>query len=289
MGMEERGKRLGKAAKHKAASAEAAMQELKNLIHEIPDSLNSLLAVVYPEAEYLDSSESKRRFGYTFLIAGQTVNNEQHERVCQTLLDRLRRIETWFGSHDIAVGPAIRKAEGLTIHEDLQSPSGVKGSLAPFDVLRPMAAGECERELLHTIMRTKADADWSTINNILRPGIVTIGLEQPEKSGDNHVPKSERSIPLIEAKIQTRDRDAPTEHEPEWSNYRTPKEWRELRRISRLPYSESTWRVLRKRHAQDMLGEPANEQKQLRVTRKLATAWGLTLPEFAVPKGAADH
>jgi hypothetical protein len=67
---------------------------------------------------------------------------------------------------------------------------------------------------------------------------------------------------------------------PEWSDFRTPAEWRDLRKTAGLSHSERTWGDLRKKHPADIHGEPGNDAKSCRITRSLAEAWGLSLPEF---------
>lgn len=69
------------------------------------------------------------------------------------------------------------------------------------------------------------------------------------------------------------------------SDYRTPAEWRALRKTKGLSGSERTWAYLRDKHPIDILGEPSNEKKSCRLTRSLATKWGLDLPEFGISVG----
>lgn len=66
----------------------------------------------------------------------------------------------------------------------------------------------------------------------------------------------------------------------EWSNYRTPSEWRTLRKNAGLAYSKRTWTSLRAKHAIHIQGEPGNEAKACRIAQSLAVDWGLKLPEF---------
>ena len=80
--------------------------------------------------------------------------------------------------------------------------------------------------------------------------------------------------------------DEPAAAEPdvlkdvEWSNYRTPQEWRGLRKAKGLAASEGTWLALRKKHPDDIHGEPGNDSKSCQITRSLAESWELSLPEF---------
>ena len=67
----------------------------------------------------------------------------------------------------------------------------------------------------------------------------------------------------------------------EWSNFRTPSEWRNLREEVGLAHSESNWRGLRRKHPSDIVGEPGNEDNKARISIGLASEWGLLLPEFA--------
>ena len=70
------------------------------------------------------------------------------------------------------------------------------------------------------------------------------------------------------------------EGQPQWSMYRTPKEWRELRKAKGLAGSERLWADLRKKLPNDIHGEPGNDSKSCRITRSLAESWKLSLPEF---------
>ena len=70
------------------------------------------------------------------------------------------------------------------------------------------------------------------------------------------------------------------EGKPQWSMYRTPKEWRGLRKAKGLAASEGTWLALRKKHPDDIHGEPGNDSKSCQITRSLAESWELSLPEF---------
>lgn len=75
---------------------------------------------------------------------------------------------------------------------------------------------------------------------------------------------------------------APAAAELDWSNYRTPSEWRRLRKDVGLSDSESTWRNLRNdpATANAIQGEPGNEKRMVRLTRDLVELWGLELTEF---------
>ena len=68
--------------------------------------------------------------------------------------------------------------------------------------------------------------------------------------------------------------DDKSEHQ--WSNFRSPKEWRGKLKAAGRSSSADTWTRLRKEHLQEIDGEP----KSCRVTRTLADSWGLTLQEF---------
>jgi len=63
---------------------------------------------------------------------------------------------------------------------------------------------------------------------------------------------------------------------PQWSRHRTPKQWCMLLKEAGQAYSDSTWRNLRKEHADQMDGS----KKSVRISRALADKWGLKLPEF---------
>lgn len=96
-------------------------------------------------------------------------------------------------------------------------------------------------------------------------------------------PPSEWFAALYEAACQSLAVADHNTHEtatPTWSNYRTPQEWRTLRAGVGLSASESTWRNLRKDHPGDIQGEPGREKHMVRLSQKLATAWGLKLAEF---------
>ena len=67
---------------------------------------------------------------------------------------------------------------------------------------------------------------------------------------------------------------------PEFSDYRTPKEWRELRKAKGLAASERKWLDLRLKFPDDIHGEPGNDSKSCQITRSLAESWKLSLPEF---------
>jgi hypothetical protein len=66
----------------------------------------------------------------------------------------------------------------------------------------------------------------------------------------------------------------------EWSDYRRPQEWRELRKNVHLSDSARTWTDLRKKHTDDMQGESHNKNKAIRIRRSLIISWGIKLPEF---------
>ncbi len=62
--------------------------------------------------------------------------------------------------------------------------------------------------------------------------------------------------------------------------YRTPTEWRELRKEAGLSSSERTWTKIRKKNAAEIQCETGNRGGPVRLTRRLAENWGLNLPEF---------
>jgi hypothetical protein len=62
----------------------------------------------------------------------------------------------------------------------------------------------------------------------------------------------------------------------EWSNPRSPQQWRLLLKNAGQPHSERGWPVRRRKAGNAITGEPKN----CRITRELAAEWGLRLPEF---------
>lgn len=65
----------------------------------------------------------------------------------------------------------------------------------------------------------------------------------------------------------------------EWSNPRTPAQWRQLRSEKDSPDGETWWKAQRKADPQAFSGST----KSVRITRAKAFEWGLELPEFKSP------
>ncbi len=62
----------------------------------------------------------------------------------------------------------------------------------------------------------------------------------------------------------------------EWSNIRSPQQWRDLRTEKDLPDGETWWKNEKKRDPQAFTGT----RRQVKITRAKAEEWGLELPEF---------
>ncbi len=97
MGLDELRRRKSTAAveEDKLRKAMEPKAELVDLLEEIPNTLDDLLNRIFPNARHVDTKESAKRFGYTSLINDRPVDLRQHQRLCRSLLLRLRNILAW--------------------------------------------------------------------------------------------------------------------------------------------------------------------------------------------------
>jgi hypothetical protein len=183
MGLDGRDKRIRVFAAAKAASAAATARkaELMDLIEEIPNSIDSLLNIVFAKAEYVDSKKSAQGFGYGSLINNKPVNREQHKRTCEELLVRLRRVFAWCEKYQVDAGALVSKGKVIIENQFGKDLCSSKfDPRLPLDILEDMASGKSDANLLRQVMECNVKTQLGGIRVILHPALVALELEALE-------------------------------------------------------------------------------------------------------------
>lgn len=161
-----------------AAKALRLRAELTELIEQIPQSLDSLLHQLFPEATYVDNQKSAKGFRYRWLIDDRPVNKKEHQKVCRALVTRLQQILAWFEEHGLQSQPLIVEANSKVVQRFGKDNCESKFSpLFPLAILDDLASGKSVAELLPDVMDGNVKTVLTGVTSLIRPAMVALGIE----------------------------------------------------------------------------------------------------------------
>ena len=262
------------------ADREAAFSH-QPLFESLPTSLDDLLRDSFAERVSRPHFVVPSKFGYPHLIDERPVADAEHEFVCRTLLAQLKAIVEWCRDHQIDMRSLVHtEMESLTEfyrQHGVNTPNAdlYRDPRCLFDIVEDLIDGDDDEAFTDLIQLGKTVPVEYTLQDIAPQIDDQLTEEQSCASGTQETTSSDNSHSASDSTTKEALLDNTL-----MTLYRTPTEWRELRKEAGLSSSERTWTKIRKKNAAEIQCETGNRGGPVRLTRRLAENWGLNLPEF---------